>query len=312
MNRNLRLSLIYILICSFSSIKTFAQEDPSLFLFHLENRHLNHFDNSLINENKNSISFKWHDPITQLPTDFLSFGKKTFNIKSINTIAGLTLLTGILISVDHETIEPFRSNYKSSPTIRNLSKDISWLGGGEFHLILASAFGSAGLILDDQRALRTALQIVEAELVTGVTVQLLKRVAGRESPQSATHFHGLFRPFPNLKDYHQNETKYYSFPSGHVSTSVAVLTVIAENYTHVSWIKPVGYATIGLIGIGLVARGWHWFSDYPLAAVIGYTFGKIISSRNDLLNDDDFENSHWSIHPDYKNGLGIGLSYKLN
>lgn len=287
-----------------------AQEDPSLFLFQLENHPYNLQQIKPILKTENTNTFNWHDPITKLPNDFYSLGQNVFSTNSIRTIGELTILTGLLISIDHETIEPFRSSYKTSHTIHQWSKNISWLGGGEFHLIMASAFGGVGLALGDNRAVRTALQIVEAELATGITVQVLKHISGRESPQSASHFHGLFRPFPNLQDYHKNETKYYSFPSGHVSTSVAVLTVIADNYPEVSWIKPVGYSAIGLIGISLVARGWHWFSDFPLAVAIGYMFGKIISGRNNLMQNDE-GNSSWSIYPDYKNGLGVGFAYQF-
>lgn len=308
MSKKIRAIFILFFINTIYLVGLFAQEDPSLFLFQLENPSYSIQKAQPLLRIENTNSFSWHDPITKLPADFYALGKNVFNSNNVNTIVGLSILTGLLVSVDHETIEPFRSGYRTSHAIHDWSKNISWLGGGEFHLILASAFGGLGLVLNDSRALRTALQIVEAELATGITVQILKRISGRESPQSASNHHGLFRPFPNLGDYHRNEAKYYSFPSGHVSTSVAVLTVIADNYSEVSWIKPVGYSAIGLIGIGLVARGWHWFSDYPLAVAVGYMFGKVISGRNNLLQNDD-NNSSWSIYPDYKNGMGFGFAY---
>jgi len=308
MNQKYRAIFILFFISPLCLVKLLAQEDQSLFLFQLEDHPYTILQVSPILKKENTNTYNWHDPITKLPNDFYTFGQNVFNTNSISTIAGLTFLTGFLISVDHETIKPFRTGYKTSPTINEWSKNISWLGGGEFHLLMASAFGGVGLIFNDNRAVRTALQMVEAELATGLTVQILKRISGRESPQSATNFHGLFRPFPNMKDYSRDETKYYSFPSGHVSTSVAVLTVIADNYPEVSWIKPVGYSAIGLIGIGLVARGWHWFSDYPLAVAVGYLFGKAITGRNNLTQNVD-GNSSLLIYPDYKNGMGLGFAY---
>ncbi|TSA26889.1 MAG: phosphatase PAP2 family protein [Ignavibacteriales bacterium] len=308
MKQKLRAIYILFFISTVFLVKLSAQEDPSLFFFQFEDPLHTFQQVQPILKTENTNTFNWHDPITKLPNDFYSLGKNAFSANSINTIAGLTILTGLLVSVDHETIEPFRTSYKTSPAIHQWSKNISWFGGGEFHLIMASAFGGFGLALNDNRAMRTGLQIVEAELATGITVQILKHISGRESPQSASHFHGLFRPFPNLKAYQQDETKYYSFPSGHVSTSVAVLTVIADNYPEVSWIKPVGYSAIGLIGVGLVARGWHWFSDFPLAVAIGYMFGKVISGRNNFLQNDG-DNSSWSIYPDYYNGMGFGFAY---
>ncbi len=258
---------------------------------------------------KDTISFAWHDPITKLPEDLFKLGGEIFSPHNIPTIVGLAALTGALMSVDNSTSSPFLRSYQSTSSTRSIDKKISFVGGGEFHLIVASLFGGAGLIFKDNRAIRTSLQIVEAELACGLTVQLLKRVSGRESPQSATSPRGTFRPFPSWNVYSHNETKFYSFPSGHLSTSMAVLTVIADNYPESSWIKPVGYTALGAIGISLVARGWHWLSDYPLAIAIGYAYGKIISGRNQSNFDDQKNNSHLSIVPTYINGPGLSLSY---
>ena len=256
-------------------------------------------------------SFKWHDPITELPTDFSTFGKKIFNPKSVSTLTGLAILTVLLIPMDHDLTFPLQKEYRHSETFHDVAKRITYIGDGEFHFGIAALFGGAGFLMKDNRAIRTALQIVESEIVTGLTVQVLKRISGRESPQSASRRGGLFRPLPNMADYNRDQTKYYSFPSGHVSTSMAVLTVIAENYPEVKWIRPVGYSLIGLIGVGLMARGWHWLSDYPLAVALGYTFGKIISDRNPLDLEDDINDASLSLQPIMMNGFGIGIIYKF-
>ncbi len=257
------------------------------------------------------ISFSWHDPVTQLPNDFYYFGQRSLNVDNVPTIAGLTALTGLLIAVDHTTSNVFIRNNKKYPMLHEMNQSVSFMGDGKFHFMMAGAFGAMGFILDDQRVLRTALQIVEAEVVTGLTVQVLKRISGRESPQSASRPQGVFRPFPNIEEYSKNETKYYSFPSGHVSTSMAVLTVIADNFPESSWIKPVGYSAIGLVAISLVGRGWHWFSDYPLAVALGYTFGKVISNRNNPFDETEKSNSGLSVNPDFINGLGLAFTYKF-
>jgi membrane-associated phospholipid phosphatase len=256
-------------------------------------------------------SVSWFDPITKLPKDIFSFGEEAFRPDNLKTTAALLTITGALTSIDRFTTEPFYRNYHSSPMINEASNGISYLGGGEFHIITASVFCAAGLILGDNRTIRTGLQIVEAELTCGLTVQILKRVAGRESPQSATHPNGLFRPFPNLKAYSKNESKYYSFPSGHISTSTALLTVIANNYPEAGWIKPVGYSVVGLIGVSLMTRGWHWLSDFPIALGMGYTFGKVITDRNAQNNKDKNENSKLSIYPAYLDGPAIGINYNF-
>ncbi|MBF8248870.1 MAG: hypothetical protein HW374_1670, partial [Bacteroidetes bacterium] len=37
--------------------------------------------------------------------------------------------------------------------------------------------------------------------------------------------------------------------------------VISENYHEVTWIRPLGYVLTGLLGVGMVNNGIHWYSD---------------------------------------------------
>ena len=130
MKQKLRAIFILFFISTIFLVKLSAQEDPSLFLFQLEIHPHTIQQVQPILRIENTNTFNWHDPITKLPSDFYTVGKNTFSANSINTIAGLTILTGFLISVDHETIEPFRTSYKTSPSIHKWSKNISWLGSG--------------------------------------------------------------------------------------------------------------------------------------------------------------------------------------
>ena len=138
--------------------------------------------------------------------------------------------------MDHDLSSRMHYEYKESNSFHDFVNKTSYIGDGQFHFGLTALFGTVGLIMKDDRTLRTALQIVESEIVTGLTVQLLKRISERESPQSASRPGGLFRFFPNMCDYNRDETKFYSFPMEHISTSMAVLTLIAENYPEVKWI----------------------------------------------------------------------------
>jgi len=134
-----------------------------------------------------------------------------------------------------------------------------------------------GLMLKDKRALRTASEIVEAVLASGAVVQLLKHITGRESPFISTKPAGAWRFFPNQIDYLKHVPAYDAFPSGHMTTSLAAFIVIAENYPELTWIKPVSYSLEVLLGISMVNTGIHWYSDYPLAVFLGYSFGELIS-----------------------------------
>ena len=88
---------------------------------------------------------------------------------------------------------------------------------------------------------------------------------------------GHWNPFPSFSAYGKYTPNYDAMPSGHVMTATAALNVILGNYPDKKWIKPVGYSLIGLLGFEMVQANVHWYSDYPIAMVMGYIIGKNIA-----------------------------------
>jgi hypothetical protein len=88
-----------------------------------------------------------------------------------------------------------------------------------------------------------------------------------------------------LRSYERNQPKYYAFPSGHITTAITTITVVAENYPDVWWIRPVGYSLTGLLGVSLVNVGYHWYSDLPLGIALGYTFGMLAAHPSGTQGD---------------------------
>ncbi len=154
-----------------------------------------------------------------------------------------------------------------------------FLGDGFTHLSIAGGFWIAGVVNKDFRARQTASQLAEAIIATGLVVQTLKHITGRESPFAADFVIGKWRPFPNQGEYALHVPHYDAFPSGHLSTAMATVTVIAENYPEKKYIRPLGYSLMGVLGFAMLNNGVHWFSDYPLAIAMGYAFGKIAVNR---------------------------------
>ncbi len=230
------------------------------------------------------------DMLTNVPGDWFSVASIAVESRSLPYIAGTGVLTGLLITADKQTNGFSRRIMASSEAVRSWSRGVVRLGDGKTHLALATGFGLYGLLWDDSRAIRTGSQTVEALLSCGIAVQLMKRIAGRESPQAASSDRGTWRCFPNLRTYQRHQSRYYAFPSGHISTAMATLTVISENYPEVTWIRPVGYSLVACLGVSLVNVGYHWYSDFPLGIALGYMFGKVAAHKQDgvfasLTND---------------------------
>lgn len=220
-------------------------------------------------------TLRWHSMITELPNNWSRSAGLSVRSESISSLAGVGVLTFSLLRTDNETWRATRRLYRNSSTFNDFSNCAVALGDGRLHLGIATAFAGYGWLMGDSKALRVASQTIEAFLATGITVQVLKRVSGRESPIEATHHTGRWKFFPNMEQYQKHQASYYAYPSGHISTAMATLTVIAENYPDQQWIKPVGYTLIGALGVGLVAKGMHWYSDLPAGIALGYLFGKV-------------------------------------
>ena len=165
---------------------------------------------------------------------------------------------------------PFEFNVPS-----NLNSTFYFLGDGWTHLTIASSFLAYGVIKKDNRASQTASQLGEAILSTGLVVQALKRTTGRQSPFRSTQDRGRWFFLPTYNTYQSNVSNYDAFPTGHLATAMATVTVIAENYPEYHFIRPVGYGLMGLLGYSMLNNGVHWASDYPLGIAIGYGFAKI-------------------------------------
>jgi hypothetical protein len=188
---------------------------------------------------------------------------------------GIAVSTVGLIGVDHATWDASRRWYSGSTTVADLSDFFEYMGDGRPQFGLAAGFAVAGFALDDHRALRTASQTVEAILSCGVVIQVLKHVTGRESPFVSTRPRGRWDVFPNQLEYHKHVPKYDAYPSGHIATALATVTVVAENYPEWQWVRPVGYTIVAAIGISMANTGIHWYSDYPLGLALGYGFGML-------------------------------------
>jgi membrane-associated phospholipid phosphatase len=218
----------------------------------------------------------WYDMFANIPRDWSRYYSITIRSENIPAILGMAGLTAALIVTDDETYRLSDKWYKGSRSVQHVSDFFEYLGDGRPQFGLAAGFGLYGLVANDSRALRTASQTVQAILACGIVVQTLKHITGRESPLVATTPTGRWQFFPNQIEYHKHVPSYDAYPSGHIATATATLTVILENYPETSaWLKPIGYTVVGLIGVAMANTGIHWYSDYPLGIAMGYSFGML-------------------------------------
>lgn len=242
--------------------------------------------------------------IKHLPKDLWLISKSPFKKEYLAGV-GLTVFSTIaLVPFDQQLMEGVQkaskaldiSNQSSYGILlnvgdtkifkypRNINSALYQLGEGGTSMFLAAGLWIFGKVKKDYRALQTAYDLAETFIAMGVTTQILKRISGRESPFVATKPGGRWRPFPSFGGYQESTPKYDAFPSGHLATMMASVTVLTNNYPEKKWIQPVGYSVIGLTALAMMNTEVHWISDYPLALALGYISGKITTMRHEKLH----------------------------
>lgn len=253
----------------------------------------------------------WYAMFTNIPGNWARYAGMTFREEKLPAIVGMTVLTAGLIATDEETWRLSDRWYKASHTAKELSDFFEYLGDGRPQFGLAAGFALYGFAAGDRRALRTASQTVEAILSCGVVIQALKHMTGRESPFLSTRTGGRWDFFPNQIEYHRHVPQYDAYPSGHIATALATVTVVAENYPELWWVRPVGYVIVGLIGVSMANTGIHWYSDYPLGLALGYGFGMLAAhpeATAGLENISPTHGAHMTLAPLItREGAGLGM-----
>ena len=244
-------------------------------------------------------AFSW---AYHIPRDLGQFPKFAFRSENKGTLLGIAASSVVLWAFDQGIVDgaqqfgrftglkaastqktlvyiPFRIGSAKLPfefnVPDNLNSTFYYLGDGWTHLAVASSFWIYGGIKKDNRALRTSSQLGEAIFSTGLVVQTMKRLTGRQSPYVATQPRGEWNFFPSYSTYQNFVPNYDAYPTGHLATAMATVTVIAENYPEYRFVRPVGYSLMGLLGYSMLNNGVHWASDYPVGIALGYAFAKI-------------------------------------
>ncbi len=240
---------------------------------------------------------RWFHALTDAPAALGGSAREAVRVRHLPTLVAVAASTAALITADEPVLAETRrlgrrvglpQNHPSAnlrvgpfkqPFPTTLGSGLYFLGDGMTSMFLAGGFALRGTLADDMRARRTASEVVEALLVSGTVTQVLTHVAGRQTPSEATVPRGRWRPFPKLSDYSANVPAYDAFPSGHLASTMATLSVVALNYPEHKFIWPVSATAMGVLSFTMVNNGVHWASDYPLALAIGGVVGKVVATR---------------------------------
>ncbi len=223
----------------------------------------------------------------------------SFNSSDWLKFAGITIVSGALMTVDDEVREKALSNQS------NFQNDFTKIGKYYGELVPIVGFSAViyggGLLFDDNEFRTTGRILIESLAAAGITTTALKFIFGRSRPYKND---GEYKfNFFDLNNYNN------SFPSGHATVAFSISTVLSERIDNI-------YASIGLYGLATLTAYQriysdnHWLSDTFLGAIIGITAGKFFVNLEEDVDLKNKSSVSYHIHP-YINSKSSGLSVSI-
>ena len=163
---------------------------------------------------------------------------------------------------------------KSSPVITNF--------GGNWGVYTVIATGVLTAACKDEKGVQTSLLATQAMITSGVWVNIIKILTGRERPLADYIFskskggawYGPFASWDQDLAIRKPVSAFDAFPSGHTATAFSIATVFATQYKDIKAIPVICYSAATLVGISRLTEHEHWASDVFVGGIMGYLCGK--------------------------------------
>jgi membrane-associated phospholipid phosphatase len=180
---------------------------------------------------------------------------------------------GITLYTLDDDIQKLVLRNKGTQTNVYLSYGLDPLGSGLYSIPTLAVLYGYGAIVKNDKAKETALKGLEAFILTGITVQIIKELTQRhrpytDNPSNPYLWNGPYNLIPGAP--------YTSFPSGHSAAAFAVATVLSLSYRKTVWVPIVCMTLASLTAMARVVENNHWASDAFIGSAIGLAIGRLV------------------------------------
>jgi membrane-associated PAP2 superfamily phosphatase len=206
------------------------------------------------------------------------FKLKTNQLLMTGAAIGITVA---LFHVDGE-IDEWARVQKQKHNWINKSSPVITKFGGNWGVYSVIATGVLSAVCKDEKGVQTSLLATQAMITSGVWVNIIKILTGRERPLADYTFskseggawYGPFADWDQDLAVRKPISSFDSFPSGHTATAFSIATVFATQYKDIKVIPVICYSAATLVGISRLTEHEHWASDVFVGGIIGYLCGK--------------------------------------
>jgi membrane-associated phospholipid phosphatase len=197
--------------------------------------------------------------------------------------AGAIAVTALLFHYDQKIYDRFYDLKRNNQIVKDAGPIVSYLGEGTISLGLFGGFVGYGFVFKDKKAIEVGKIGVESFLLSGIAVQLLKHLFGRERPSASTRpggfWYGPFAFFRQPKGDTKGFASFDALPSGHTASVFAAATTLSDYYTE-SWVSYTSYSLATLCALSRITESTHWMSDCFIGAIIGFYGTRLIEKIN--------------------------------
>lgn len=315
-----RIYWITILIASFQ-ISIFAQ-------FRINTKHspIKPINNSLkLNFNINSNPFKLNKFAQMLNAEaatntsssvdinlFSNLGNNIINsFKGNNAYLHLAGVASTILIVTTNTDYKVEKFFNEHEEFGNLARPAVWFGTLS-PIIVGGSFYAYGKLNHDQQAVGASFAVIQSTLISVGYNSLLKAITGRPHPdwQHSKDMKSLSKTF---RFGFLRGGAFWGWPSGHTSTTMAVVSALTNFYPHSTWLKIAGYSIVAYMMYGVTSfhrGGMHWFSDAIAAAFMSYAIGSTVGKYY-RSKFNEASNQNGSNNPQNFNPINLNFSFQF-
>lgn len=247
---------------------------------------------------------------------FGNFGNNILNSFKGNNLylhlAGIAL-TSVLVTQDVDyKVEHF---FNQNPEYGQWARPIL-VTGQLLPFIVGGGLYAYGKFDNNSEYVGASFAVLQASLIEFLYNSTLKAITGRPGPdwRHNTDMESLSKTF---RFGFLRGGIFWGWPSGHTSTTMAVVSALTNYFPEAAWLKIVGYSWVAytIFGVSSVNRGgMHWFSDAIAAALMSYAVGSTVgkyyrSVYNNAVSSNP-NSKKVNIVPE-ANPIGINLSFEF-
>ncbi|MGE5679252.1 MAG: phosphatase PAP2 family protein [Bacillota bacterium] len=180
-----------------------------------------------------------------------------------------------------------------------------------FPFVISGSLYAYGKLNTDNEAVGASFAVLQSTVLAFTYNTLLKALTGRPNPRwrEETDMKELSKTF---RFGFWRGGIFWGWPSGHTSSTMAVVSALTSFYPEKTWLKIAGYGYTAymIFSVSSLNRGgMHWFSDAVAAAFMSYAIGSTVGKyyRGRFSNEK-------TKGAEYTNSTGSfpGLNFMIN